>query len=388
MKLAALYVANLKVALRSLVVLLAALLALIGLVLISLPQGLFSSNDIPKISLAVVYGDGSHNDELSRNLSAELDNIEVLDQVSLTTLDVAQGRMAQGEVDAIIILPDDMLDVLVYGGHTVITVQSNNGLIGSVVYSVGEHAVKSLDEIQSYALIYQQEALTHISDPDQRSKAVNSFYMVLLSEAMMRMDNVQNPSTVSPYYVHVLTLLLFLAVSIASFFVAVISARHYATGYIRHLYTKGVRFRHLFAAQILAAATISLVLGIILALLLRFITSELNVFALLASCVLLSVVLTALYLMFSGFKQQPQAATTRTLIGSLALMFFMLFAGGGFYPTGLMQSSLRLFNPTWLASQLAQWSLGGPLSPLQLALFAVPLAAAGAIGYLEWRRSL
>jgi hypothetical protein len=68
-------------------------------------------------------------------------------------------------------------------------------------------------------------------------------------------------------------------------------------------------------------------------------------------------------------------------------MFFLLFAGGGFYPTGLMQSDLRLFNPTWLSNQLSEWSLGGDLNLLQLALFAIVFAAACTVCFFEWRRA-
>jgi len=384
----ALYLANIKVAFRSIVILIAVMLALVALVLVSLPRDLFSAQDIPKISLAIVYGDGTRSDAIMRNLSVELGSVEMVENISICMPDEAEEQLKNGEVDAIIFLPDDMLDALVYGGHTTITVRANDALIGAVIFSICDRTIGALDRIQNYSLIFQQEAQGLITPYERYESAVTMFNLVLLTEASTRMQNIDIPSPVSPYYAQALTLLLFLVVSIASLFVAVIAARQYSSGYIRHLHTRGVRFRHLFGSQLLVAASISLVLSLVLSVILSFVGEGLRVVPLCLSSVLLSLVLTALYLMFSGFKQQSQVATTRTLIGCLALMFFLLFAGGGFYPTGLMSSDLRLFNPTWLSNQLAVWSLGGSLDTLQLLVFVVPFALAGAVCFFEWRRAL
>jgi hypothetical protein len=386
-KIVALYRANLKVAVRYVAILLAALLALVALVLFSLPKEVFSANDIPRFSLAVVYGDGTHKDMLVQNLNAEMEGIEVVDEITLCTAEEADKRLANGEVDAIIYLPDDTLDVLVYGGHATVEIKANDPLIGLAVFSVADRAVESLDEIQNYALLYQRSAQGHFASSEKENDAVMRFDMVLLSEVFNRMSSVETPSPVSPYFAQVLTLLLFMVVSIASFFVAVLTARHYAQGYVRHLRVRGVSFWHLLVAQLLLAASIALVLGLVLGIIFSFVASGISLPALLVSSVLLSLVLTSLYLVFSGFKGQVQAATTRTLLGCLALMFFLLFAGGGFYPTALMQSDLRLFNPTWLSNQLAVWTLGGTLEPLQLLLFVVPFVLGCALSYVEWRRA-
>jgi hypothetical protein len=325
---------------------------------------------------------------LIRNLRTAVATTDLVGELVMCTADEAEALLGRGETDAVILLPEDLLDTLVYGGHTTVTVKAADPLIGATVYSVTDHAIETLDEVQDYALVYAEATQGHFDTLEERYEAISAFNMTLLSEVLTRMNSVDAPSTVSPYYAQALTLLLFVAVSIASFYVAVVSARQYGAGYVRHLYTRGVRFRHLFAAQLLLAASIALVLGCVLAAVLSFVGEGLSVWALLVSCVLLSPVLTSWYLMFSGFRSQPQAASTRTLIGCLALMFFLLFAGGSFYPTGLVRSELRIFNPVWLADQLAVWTLGDPLDLLRVALFIVPLTLAGAVGYFEWRRSL
>jgi hypothetical protein len=387
-KIVALYLANLKVALRYVLVLLAALLALIAVVLLSLPEEVFSANEIPQFSVALVYGDGTHDDMLIKNLNAEIEGIEVVDELMICTEQEADERLANDEVDVVVFLPDDTLYVLVYGGHATIEVRAKDPLIGSAAFAVVDRAVETLDEVQNFALIYERESRGHFVDEDARTDSIIKFDLILVSEAFTRMSSVEIPSSVSPYFVQVLTLLLFMVVSIASFFVAVLSARQYAQGYMRHLYVRGVRFGHVIVSQLLLSATIALVLGLVLGIILSFVASGLSLPALLVSSVLLSLVLTSLYLVFAGFRGQAQIATTRTLLGCLALLFFLLFAGGGFYPTALMQSDLRLFNPTWLSSQLSTWTLGGSVEPLQLLVFIVPFMLGCVLCFIEWRRAL
>ncbi|MCL1880317.1 MAG: ABC transporter permease [Actinomycetia bacterium] len=387
-KTVALYLANLKATLRFVAVLLAVLLALIAVVLLSLPKQLFSAQDVPQVSLAVVYGDGNINDALVRNLNSQLSTIKFVKSVQMCSTDAAETLLATHQVDAAIYLPADTLDVLVYGGHATITVKSDDPFLGPVIYTVANSAVDTLDQLQGYSLLFRQGAQSFFSSYAELSDATDSFDMKLIGEAFTRTSNVDVPQTVSPYYAQALTLILFLTVSIACFYVAVVAARQYAGGYFRHLYTKRVRYRHLIASQLLLSASIALVLGLVLGLILQLVGEGPNILRLMLSAVLLSLLLCPVYLMFSGFRQQLQVATTRTLIGCLAVLFFLLFAGGGFYPTALMQSNIRIFNPSWLSNQLSVWSLGAPLDIMQLLLFLVPMAVACAVGYLEWRRSL
>ncbi len=157
-KLAVLYLGNLKATLRFAALLVAALLALIALVLISLPQQMFSASNVPQISLALVYGDGSEHDELLGNLTTELNAIETVGEIRLSTPGEAEAQLAGGEVDAVVTLPEETLDVLIYGGHASIEVKANDPVIGSVVYTVAYSGVEALDSIQNYALTYAEEA--------------------------------------------------------------------------------------------------------------------------------------------------------------------------------------------------------------------------------------
>jgi len=388
LKIAALYLAGIKVALRMVAVLLGSLLALIALVLVSIPSELFSTNDAPLISVAVVYGDGDVDDLLTQRFESILATSRYFDEVGIYPPDEASEKLATGEVDAVIILPKDMLSVLVYGGHTTITLQSNDPLVGSILYITANNYIETINSIQSYALIYADATRDHFSTPEEHFEAVSEFNVDLFNIATIRLRSVETPWQVHLYYVQILTLLLFMVASVGSFFIAVLAARSYASGHIRHLFIRGVRFRHLLVSQLLLSASIALIFGGIFAVVLLFLNIGLSAPRIVVATVVMSVLLTSLYLVFSGFRGQPQAATTRTLMGCLALMFILLFIGGGFYPTGLMESSIRFFNPAWLSEQLSVWSFGGSISLLQLVPFLALLIVTWVAGYLEWRHAL
>ncbi|MDR1713817.1 MAG: hypothetical protein LBR39_06675, partial [Coriobacteriales bacterium] len=159
-----------------------------------------------------------------------------------------------------------------------------------------------------------------------------------------------------------------------------------AQGHIRRLRYRQVRFGQLLLVQMLLGALLSALLGLMVACALRFLAPGLNIGAALLSSALLGLVLTPIFLVFSGLPGPPAGAATRAMLGCLALCFLMLFVGGGFYPSFLMESSLRLGNPAWLANLLAIWSLGGNLEPMQLLGFVVPVALAAGICYFEWRK--
>ncbi|MDR1714182.1 MAG: hypothetical protein LBR39_08555, partial [Coriobacteriales bacterium] len=216
MRILGLFALNFRLALRYLLVLLLACAVLLGLVLLSLPKALFSKGDVPAVSIAFVYGDGTRSDTMMRNLSAEVDGIDVLDEFYVCTAEEAEELLAAGQVDAIIEMPEDTLDALVYGGHATVTVKASDPFMGAVVFSVVERAVDALDEIQNYALIYAGVAAEHFADEEQLWRAVNDFDFQLVSVAAGRLAAVDLQSEVSPYYAQLLTMLSFAVGAVAA----------------------------------------------------------------------------------------------------------------------------------------------------------------------------
>jgi ABC-type transport system involved in multi-copper enzyme maturation permease subunit len=387
-KVCTLCAAHLKLAARSILVLVAILVVLVAMVLVSLPAQVFNADDIPKVSLALVYGDGQRNDMLTRNISQELETIDMIDRVEMSTVDEAARLLETGEVDVVVEVPENTLDVLIYGGHACIVVRADDPLIGGIVYSITDNVAESLETLQNYSLFFSKASESSYPSAEAHNNALSAFNMKLIGAALGRVNSIESPWSAPPLIVHTLTLLLFLMVSIASFFVAVAMAKHYASGYVRYLYVRGVRYRHLLLSELLCALCITLVLSLVLGLILYFLNMGTSPLRFVCAALVLSVVLTMLYACLSGFRAQRHAATTRTLLGCLALMFFMLFAGGGFYPTEFMQSDANLINPAWLSHQLSLWALGGPLDALYVGMCVIPCVAAGLVAYLEWRRSV
>jgi hypothetical protein len=378
----ALLLADLRTALRYLAILLAAALCLVALVLASLPRELFNSADLPRASIALAYG---HDDALMRNLTTELAQIEVVERFYVCSVDEAQGLLDAREVDAIIILPDDLFDALVRGAPSTVTVKATEPLMGSVVFAIVERAVMTMDSLQGYTLTYLDAARASYDDADAAYGAVRSFTMVLLGDALSRLSSVEQAAAVSPYYLQVLTLLLFIVASMASLFSAVTLARHHSSGFTRRLTVRSVPFACLCCAQILSSGLMAFLLCLACGLLLHVIDPSFGLLAFAASGFLLSLVLTPLFALFGTARLGRQGASTRTLLVIMALSFLLLFAGGGFYPSFLTQTFLRTLNPVWLANMLASWTLGSPPAAAYLAVFAALPVACIAGWFLQWR---
>lgn len=387
MKTLALYLASLKAALRYLALLLCVVILLAVVVFASLPKSLFDSHSIPSVNLALVLEGTSEDNSLGRALTSQLNGVDVLGELYVCNEDEAEELLDEAAVDAVVTLPEDMLNALVYGGHAKITVKAYDPLLGAVVFSVVEQAVEALDAIQNYSLVYASAARDHFSSSSERDDAINAFNFKLMNSALSRLSSVDEVYTVSPFYSQVLSLLLFITVSIGSFFIAVITAQQYSSGYLRHLRQRGVGFVPLLISQLLLSVTLALILSLVCGIAMLSVDSSANIGLLMISAVLLSLVLTPLYLLFSGFKQKEGAAATRTLLGCSALLFFLLFAGGGFYPSFLMESPLRIINPTWMSQLLAEWTLGAAFDGLGVLLFAAVFASAALGCFLEWKRA-
>jgi hypothetical protein len=300
----------------------------------------------------------------------------------------AQELLLNDEVDAVVALPEGLLDSLITGGHATITVKAKDPLFGSVVFAVVDRAVDTMDSLQNYALVYMGATEGRFENEDARWDSVRDFNMRLLGDALVRLNGVEQMDTTSPFYRQALMLLLFLVVSCAALFAAIALARLYAQGYARRLYVRGLRFYQVYGAYLLLAVTLGALLSAILGAVMLLFDPGLRFGLLVVSGAVLSCVLAPFFFLFSGTRAKPDSALTRALLGGLGIAFFLLFVGGGFYPSFLMQSSLRLFNPTWLADLLAAWSLGATLDALHLSLFAVPFALCAGVAWYEWRRLL
>ncbi|MDR0500018.1 MAG: ABC transporter permease [Coriobacteriales bacterium] len=377
---------SLRLALRYLGILVVATLCLVALILASLPRGLFSSGDLPIVSIALVYGS---EDSLGRNLSDELKQIEVIDRFYFCNSDEARSLLLNGEVDAFITLPDNMLENLVSGKKSTITVTANDPVLGAVVYAIVERAAKTANSLQSYMLAYKDAALSYYGNNDDAYNSINSFAISLMGDALSRLTSVSATTTVSPFYLQLLTLLLFVICSLAALFCALTISRQCATGFSRRLLVRKISFLPIVITQLTVGAILSIVLCLVCGLALNFVDQKFNLLAFMFSGLLLSQILVPLFALVAMSKPLQEGTNTRTLLAVMAMIFLLLFIGGGFYPSYLMQLPIRVFNPVWLANVLSSWTLGASLNLLAnlstVALFLLPFAIFLAGWYLQWR---
>jgi hypothetical protein len=126
----------------------------------------------------------------------------------------------------------------------------------------------------------------------------------------------------------------------------------------------GVSFLAVWLSKLAIAEAISVTLCLVAAVPLKsFAGVDCHLGALAASAALMCFVLFSICMAFAvparASAPTPSAASARALLGCVGVLLFALFAGGGFYPVYLMDASVRLFNPAWLAHILSDWILGG-----------------------------
>ncbi|MDR1961369.1 MAG: ABC transporter permease [Gracilibacteraceae bacterium] len=341
--------------------------------LLSLPPELMRNGEFPKISIALVNQDGG---EMAELLSGMVSGLEMVKESRIVSEDEAAALLKAGETDVVVVLPPGMIDALIYRGRAEITVRTLDPFIGSVSLNMAGEYVKTMNRVQRAALAFHDAAAPRFSDPRDFYRAERAFDLALLQETLLRARHIETVPAVSPYHLQALSLLLFAAAALAALSSVTQTAHQFAAGYFRRLAVHGIRPWQIYAAKTLLAAALSLVLCLAAMPLLSFWKIPCSFGGLLLSAAFLTVILHGVCLVFTAFRADAmplRAVSARTAFGSFALLLFILFAGGGFYPVYLMEASFRAFNPAWLAHLLAEWVLGGPaLVPLRLLPFAAP----------------
>ena len=367
------------------------------LIFASLPKDLFLSQNIPSIKLAVAY---EEDDQLASNLALVLEQVEVIESVVITNEENAARYLANGEVDASIVIEDDILDSILSREDTTITVAANDPIKAQVINSLAKQAAHTFDSLQGAFNVFSDATQSTLSSKsNKQSEVIRKFSEELIREALVKNYNVVTVETSEPYLLHAVSLSLFFAVSIGVIVSAIMLSRHYDQGLTRRFFVRGVRFRHHYAALLVLNCLISLLVGILATAILGVLDTlgllsasgtGVDGVALCLSAVVLGCVLTPLYLMLSGVRLgRSWNSSSQTMLGCLLVLFLLLFAGGGFYPTYLTDSLFTQFNPTFLAGVLTEWSLGGRSASIgDVAVFIMPVVLCSTLFFVQWRRCL
>ncbi|MDR1604864.1 MAG: ABC transporter permease [Gracilibacteraceae bacterium] len=354
----------------------------------SLPAELTRSREMPKISIALVNQDANDMTAVLTGLIADLDMVEKLYVVEAGEAD---KLLESGAAAVSVVLPAGMIDALVYGGRAEITLKALDPFIGALSLNVAGEYVKTMNRLQQTALAFHDSVRPLYADPQEFYQAERAFDLSLLQEALLRARHVSALPAVSPYHLQLLALLFFALAAGTAIPLSALSARQLAAGYFRRLAIYRVRPAHICAARALTALGCALLFALAALPLPGVWDIPCSGWRLVLSVCFLTVVTHCFCMFFAAFRVDEAPAGTaaaRTALGALALLLFMLFAGGGFYPAYLTDAGFQTCNPAWLAHLLAEWTLGGAApSPLRLLWFAAPAAVCGLLPLAGWRQA-
>jgi hypothetical protein len=369
------------------------------LFLVALPRELFVVSESPRLRVALV----EHGDEEAAWLfSALLSGLDIVAETERARdADEAREMLEDGEVDVVVDVPGDVTEALLYRGRSVITLSAADPLLGYQATHMTQEAAKTINSLQGVALGYSDalakrlmhagaggeaggEITTGGDDPmgdggagmagvpmDGASayEAEMAFYRELLTEALQRKRAVRVVESTDPMRLQGLAFLMFWACALTAVWSAMAATRQFSGGYLRRLRLHRVHNLTIWVVKLLgtaifgtlvslallvAAAVLGGALGMGLfegllapGVLCRWAASSFCVGALMAG------------LCFCLASGRTTVAVSGTFLGCMALVLFLLLAGGGFYPAYLTDAIFTYANPAYLAHTLVEWAAQG-----------------------------
>ena len=369
---------------RKLPLILLAIIICVAAFLAAIPPKLMQSGDIPKVSIAFAYE--GEDDEIIGLAKNFLEDIDMILEFHVVTHAKADEMLKNKEVDTVVSFPDDSMDRFIDGEPFEIGVKANDAFIGSLAYGLVNEAIRTLNRVPQIALKFHRMIKPLFTDKEEYYRVDMAFQFALIQETLMRQQYLKTEPTVPTMQLQAMSLILFLVISVVAVFMTTLTANQLAVGGIRRLKIRGISFIDIWLGKTIIVVGISVVLCMLASVLFVIYDINFSVVRLLLSVILLATVLHMICMVFTLPKYSAKVASTRAMLGCIAMLLMMLFAGGGFYPIHLMDFNIKLFNPAWLSHLLAEWIIAGTqISPLNLLLFIVPAIICGLLSLKTWR---
>ncbi|MDR3072032.1 MAG: ABC transporter permease [Clostridiales Family XIII bacterium] len=386
MKFFSLFQIDLRILLRSFPLILTFPLFFILASFFMLPVGLTDKGTLPKVSLTMVNHDDAELTEILVNLVEELD---MIDGFTETDLESAQKLLANGETDVVIEFPPKMLQNLIRGNEITVNVFAKDQTIGAIAKTVTERLADTMNHVQASSTAYYHLSKELFSTDKEREEAATAFDMSIVNESISRKHNIRVVRAASQYEIQLTALIVFLAAAIAAVFTAMRTAKEFSGGLIRRFRMHKIPFVLFWSEKMLLTVCVAIPLCLILAGIAAFFGFHIHLLRLAASSGFISLLLFSVFLPFS-VSGKDNNRPIRSMFGAGAICILLLFLGGGFYPTYLMEFSIRDINPAWLSHLLAEWTLSdaqvGQIGIAPLSLFAPVLPAALCAGYAFFKQ--
>ena len=353
--------------------------------LVSLPSGLFE-NGIAKVSVAIVYEGNETMADMFIDLIAELEPVK-----SLVNADSYEaGRMLEtGEVDLVIELPNHVIDTMIKGDSSTISVKANNILVANIAYSITIQAVETINLLQGRALYYRDISRPFFTDDDEFIKNEISFNARLMGAALFRSDVIAVERATPYHTIQFVSVLLYLTVSILSILASLTASRQFSSGVFRRLLLHRIPVWRIYLIKLLTTLALAVPLSLICVAATSFFYTEVPLLRMILSSLALCILICPLCMVFTTLTGKANTAYARTLLGSLAILLVLFFLGGGFYPVYMMDFSFRSFNPAWASHLLAEWVFSESSQKAVASLqYLLPPAICAAITIRAWRSNL
>ena len=352
--------------------------------LAALPQGLFE-NGIGKISVAVVY---SGEEEMADMFVGIISDLDPVKRLVKTDAKSANRMLDSGEVDLVIELPSGVIDAMIAGDSSVVRVTAKNIIVANIAYSVTKQAVNTINLLQGRALYYREVSRPYFSGDEEFYRNELSFNTRLMSAALFRGDVIKVERPVPYYNLQLVSILLYLTVSVLSALTALIVSGLFASGVFRRAALHKIPVWQLYSIKMISALALSVPLSLACVVAVSFFSVEVSIPRMIVASLALCALVCPICMLFTAFSGRANTAYARAMLGSLAVLILLFFIGGGFYPVYEMDASLRMFNPAWASHLLAEWVFfEGAQRAVSALQYVLPAAVCAAATIALWRRN-
>ncbi|MDR0948069.1 MAG: ABC transporter permease [Lachnospiraceae bacterium] len=361
MKARGLLAADFRILIKRLPFLLLGSAVIVLCILIALPSSLFRLNSVDDIKIAVVC---DSNNAFMPTFMGIASDYQVVGELRVLDATQAATALRNKEVEAVIEIPDDIINRVIDGDDVTITLSTHDPLIGTVAYSIANSTVQAAKKVQIIFNRFYASASSHISDQSTLWNAEYALGESILQEVILRLKNIEVVRGVSSYKIQVLSIILFLCISILAVFMVLLTSWQISSGYLRRLKIRNVSAYSLMAVKCLIMLLLSVVIAMLLYPLSFVLNSPISYCRWIGTSCIIALGIYSILTAVTLCKGRQGAIASKTLLLSVAFIILMLFAGGGFYPVYVMDHSVRLLNPAWITHVLVQWSLYDTVAPV------------------------
>jgi ABC-type multidrug transport system permease subunit len=276
---------------------------------------------------------------------------------------------------------------MIYGQDVDISLQATDPLIGTLAHAIAESTIRAAKNVQVLFNEFRAFAEPKIEDINIIYVAEYQLGEKILQEVLLRSRNIDVIRSASAYNVQIISIATFLCMTISGVFLIILTARQICDGYLKRLKIRQCSVFSLLGVKLVVMVLFSIVMTGLIYLFASAMDMHISLGRFLFSSALLGI---SMYCIITGVvlcNCSKEAVVPRTLLISVVLIILMMFAGGGFYPTYLMDYSIKFLNPAWMIHLLIQWSMHDIAMPLGsiLAMMSFSLIVAGITGW-RWRR--